>query len=181
MRKRECGYCGVEFDVPPRYPWQRFCSANCYDYWRKHGRKSRLEHLALLPESKTCEYCGLNFAFSGHIGSWKIKRFCSLVCQKRARSLRRSKVFYEECRIGGGYRAYLALKFELIWIEKWPCVECGQSDPLLLEVDHIVPRFVGGTNDRANLQVLCIRHHRIKTAKDLVGFQSNHSLIPIMG
>jgi 5-methylcytosine-specific restriction endonuclease McrA len=33
------------------------------------------------------------------------------------------------------------------------CVECGAIEDLT--VDHIVPKVQGGTDERANLQVLC--------------------------
>jgi hypothetical protein len=32
------------------------------------------------------------------------------------------------------------------------------------EVDHIVPKVYGGTDDAANLRSLCGWHHRLKTA-----------------
>jgi 5-methylcytosine-specific restriction protein A len=44
--------------------------------------------------------------------------------------------------------------------EPW-CRECGAE---ATDVDHIVPRAEGGTDDDANLQSLCHRHHSRKTA-----------------
>lgn len=35
-----------------------------------------------------------------------------------------------------------------------------------LQVDHIHPRFLGGTNDVGNLQLLCAKHNRLKYKKD---------------
>jgi hypothetical protein len=35
------------------------------------------------------------------------------------------------------------------------CRACGFSDSLTMEVDHIVPRSLGGSNDIDNLQALC--------------------------
>ena len=35
------------------------------------------------------------------------------------------------------------------------CRACGFSDSLTMEVDHIVPRTLGGSNDIDNLQALC--------------------------
>ena len=35
------------------------------------------------------------------------------------------------------------------------CRACGFSDTLTMEVDHIVPRTLGGSNDIDNLQALC--------------------------
>ena len=34
------------------------------------------------------------------------------------------------------------------------CVRCGAKEDLTL--DHIVPRVYGGTNERSNLQILCL-------------------------
>ena len=35
------------------------------------------------------------------------------------------------------------------------CRACGFSDSLTMEIDHIVPRSLGGSNDIDNLQALC--------------------------
>jgi hypothetical protein len=35
------------------------------------------------------------------------------------------------------------------------CVECGESETIKLEIDHITPLILGGTNDFENLQILC--------------------------
>lgn len=42
------------------------------------------------------------------------------------------------------------------------CRTCGKP---AIEVDHIVEVADGGTNDQANLQLLCGLHHREKTIK----------------
>jgi 5-methylcytosine-specific restriction protein A len=34
------------------------------------------------------------------------------------------------------------------------------------EVDHIVPKFEGGTDDESNLQTICREAHRAKTAEE---------------
>ena len=44
------------------------------------------------------------------------------------------------------------------------CVECGNRDRL--EVDHIISRENGGTDDLDNLQTLCRKCHIIKTKRD---------------
>ena len=44
------------------------------------------------------------------------------------------------------------------------CVQCGSKDSL--EVDHIVPKALGGSDDDKNLQVLCNKCHKKKSSKD---------------
>lgn len=42
--------------------------------------------------------------------------------------------------------------------DRWTCCSCGRStreSGVLLEVDHIIPRSKGGTDDLHNLQTLC--------------------------
>ncbi len=36
--------------------------------------------------------------------------------------------------------------------------------PTNLELDHIIPRWAGGTNNPVNLQLLTKKQHRLKTA-----------------
>jgi 5-methylcytosine-specific restriction endonuclease McrA len=38
---------------------------------------------------------------------------------------------------------------------------CGNLD---LELDHRLPLRDGGTNDRSNLRLLCVDHHRVASA-----------------
>ena len=45
----------------------------------------------------------------------------------------------------------------------YSCVECGGAAQ---EVDHIVPRAMGGEDDLWNLQSLCIPCHRRKTKRE---------------
>ena len=47
------------------------------------------------------------------------------------------------------------------------CAVCGAPTE---EVDHIIPRAVGGSNDWSNLQPLCKIHHSQKTALQDGGF-----------
>jgi len=44
------------------------------------------------------------------------------------------------------------------------CLVCGSK--VGVAVDHIKPRFQGGTDDDSNLRVLCAVHHSQKTAAE---------------
>ena len=51
------------------------------------------------------------------------------------------------------------------------CNLCGQimPDDLLLDVDHIVPLGKGGAHIKANLQIVHMWCHRVKTQEELTG------------
>ena len=48
------------------------------------------------------------------------------------------------------------------------CEECKRLSRVRVatEVDHIVPKFEGGTDDEANLQAINVECHKAKTAKE---------------
>lgn len=48
------------------------------------------------------------------------------------------------------------------------CERCGfvPEDPCQLQVDHITPKWKGGTDRRDNLQTLCANCHCLKTKSD---------------
>lgn len=53
--------------------------------------------------------------------------------------------------------------------DKWKCLSCGRSareDGVLLEVDHIIPRSKGGSDDINNLQTLCKKCNIGKSNRD---------------
>lgn len=45
------------------------------------------------------------------------------------------------------------------------CAKCGRVHPSN-QIDHVVPLEQGGSNDPANLQVLCVECHQAKTAAE---------------
>jgi 5-methylcytosine-specific restriction enzyme A len=47
----------------------------------------------------------------------------------------------------------LPVRTYILQRDRQQCRQCGTSSPL--EIDHIIPLAVGGTNDLSNLQVLC--------------------------
>ena len=46
-----------------------------------------------------------------------------------------------------------------------PCERAGKTTPAR-EVDHIVPKAKGGTDDPDNLEAICIPCHRAKTERE---------------
>ena len=66
------------------------------------------------------------------------------------------------------------LRLELFLAAKGQCQACGWrlSPGSCWEIDHVVPLALGGTDEAANLQVLCIACHGDKTARQDVPAQS---------
>ena len=54
------------------------------------------------------------------------------------------------------------------------CVDCARRGARVeaVEVDHIVPVAMGGTDDWENLQPLCAAHHRLKSARDAAALRA---------
>lgn len=50
-----------------------------------------------------------------------------------------------------------------------PLCEAEGRTVAAVEVDHITPLHDGGSNDRANLQGLCVDHHAEKTLRERGG------------
>ncbi len=44
----------------------------------------------------------------------------------------------------------------LLKVQKWKCAYCASSVRLRHHVDHIHPLALGGSNDKTNLQILCV-------------------------
>jgi ATP adenylyltransferase len=64
------------------------------------------------------------------------------------------------------------LKYEVLKRAKFRCELCGISaDERALEVDHIIPRNKGGTDDVSNLQALCYSHNAMKRDRDATDFR----------
>lgn len=165
---KSCKYCGCEFEpiVAVAVLRQEFCKEGCRRSWWAH-KVPRAVHLASVTFIKFCERCGHRFEFDPktNIAYWNRRRFCTSSCGKAARELRRA------ARIGNyNFAEYRRLHHQLVHVEGLPCSTCGCDDKSVLQVDHIKPRFLGGTNERVNLQVLCVLCHRSKTRCDVRGY-----------
>lgn len=56
------------------------------------------------------------------------------------------------------------------------CLCCGEDREYLLDVDHVNPRYFGGSNSSENLQTLCNRCNRVKGTKE-IDFRITNALI----
>ena len=67
-----------------------------------------------------------------------------------------------------------AVRYDVLKRDKGRCVLCGASphDGIRLEVDHILPRSKGGSNELENLQTLCAPCNRGKSNRDDTDFRT---------
>lgn len=60
----------------------------------------------------------------------------------------------------------VGVRFEVFKRDRFTCSYCGRTPPeILLEIDHIVPRAAGGTDDISNLTTACATCNRGKSAR----------------
>jgi predicted restriction endonuclease len=78
--------------------------------------------------------------------------------------LRMARNEYEILRYGSEW-AYI--KEQVLQRDGYKCVICGNSNKMLLQVNHIKPKAHGGTNEMSNLVTLCVfchaKYHRTVT------------------
>ena len=78
----------------------------------------------------------------------------------------RGQQIYKHRRRATGYISG-TLKYEVMKRARYRCELCGASAAeIVLEVDHIQPRSLGGSDDLSNLQALCYRCNAWKSNKD---------------
>jgi diadenosine tetraphosphate (Ap4A) HIT family hydrolase len=84
---------------------------------------------------------------------------------------KRGKLIWQHRTASSGYISG-TLRYEVLKRARFRCELCGVSaDVRALEVDHIVPRNRGGTDDPDNLQALCYRCNAMKRDRDDTDFR----------
>src|SRR6516162_3020181 len=84
---------------------------------------------------------------------------------------KRGEQFWQHRKTSAGYISG-SLKFEVLKAAQFHCELCGVSaDVRALEVDHIIPRTLGGTDDPSNLQALCYSCNSMKRDRDDTNFR----------
>ena len=58
-------------------------------------------------------------------------------------------------------------KKEVAASQEWKCRLCKKSLPPSYDTDHIIDLFLGGSNEKENLEALCNDCHAMKTQKTL--------------
>lgn len=106
------------------------------------------------------------------LSAYEIEQLVEL-CQKRLAEFldKRGKLVYQHRRKSAGYISG-NLRYEVLKRAKFRCELCGISAyEKALEVDHIVPRNHGGSDDISNLQALCYSCNAMKRDRDDTDFR----------
>jgi len=95
------------------------------------------------------------------------------ICQEKLNEYieKRGKRIFEHRRKSAGYISG-SMRYNVLNDAKFRCELCGVSaDTKALEVDHIMPRNKGGSDDISNLQALCYSCNAMKRDKDSTDFR----------
>ncbi len=143
---------------------------------------------------KQCTHCWqwkdeseFNWRITG-IKLWGICRECQRQ-QKKEYYLAHKDEFIQEKRERVRSNRIEAREYVFLYLATHPCVECGETDPVVLEFDHINPEEKDksiaqmiqegvpiATLEReiAKCQVLCANCHRRKSSNEGGWFRSRH-------
>ena len=66
---------------------------------------------------------------------------------------------------------------KLMLLQKCCCAVCRKDIKKKYELDHVFPLFLGGSNDDANLQLLCVTCNRSKGHKNPVDFMQSRGML----
>ena len=94
-------------------------------------------------------------------------------CQKKLDDFkeRRGAAIWQHRKMSQGYISG-TIRYEVLKRAKFRCELCGVSAEIkALEVDHIVPRNNGGSDDPSNFQALCYSCNAMKRDRDDTDFR----------
>jgi len=175
-----CKHCGETFFRKPKdRQWEKrlFCDRVCKDaYYRTTEKGKSVHRLSQARYEATGRGRATRLRRDTRPkkrASRRRYRITSAYAAKRTRYLasEKGKLYVQLKRLRwkgdpGGYAEFARNRYQVLFEEELPCTKCGEADVTQLECDHILARGLGGTHDRANLQVLCKQCHRIKTKTD---------------
>jgi len=71
-----------------------------------------------------------------------------------------------------------SIRYEILKRSSGRCEACGiSSDERAIDIDHIVPKSKGGSNDKSNLQALCYKCNRQKRDTDDTDFRGSKKVL----
>lgn len=101
------------------------------------------------------------------VTSRAMKGYCDNHSEQRSNWTQRSARLGNAHERGYGH-AWRKLRVHVLERDGYLCVYCAKANRHVqaTDVDHIVPKYKGGTDEMDNLQSLCRKHHAKKTATE---------------
>lgn len=96
------------------------------------------------------------------------------LCQEKLDEFKQNRgaVIWQHRKLSDGYISG-TIRYEILKRAKFRCELCGISAEIkALEVDHIVPRNKGGSDDPSNFQALCYSCNSMKRDRDDAAFRT---------
>ncbi len=145
---------------------------------------SQIDYYSQITKAMPGRVLGKNHGIVGKIGNeYLLKGFETLskdkieelvqACQARLDGYleKRGQAIFDHRKKSTGYVSG-TLRYEILKKAKFRCELCGISaEEKALEVDHIVPRNKGGSDDMSNLQSLCFSCNAMKRDRDDTDFR----------
>lgn len=145
-----CQFCGLTFK--PLMPSQTYCTNQCA-ILHSQGFKPIAD--------KICPVCHQAF-YSPH----KARIYCSDACYREARNIAKG---WKQTK-----QQWQNLREFILERDNFTCQDCGKfSMGKGLEVHHIKPLHLGGTNNESNLITLCHRCHKRRHMKGIINPQGD--------
>ena len=120
------------------------------------------------PHLKRCKECGYELP---NTRSWQARNFCCKL--HRGRYMRR---LYPGSPNRATPTPYLKLRFSVLARDNFRYMYCGLTpqDNVKLQIDHIIPKIKGGSDDMGNLITACQYCNVGKGATILETYKENH-------
>jgi 5-methylcytosine-specific restriction endonuclease McrA len=115
---------------------------------------------------------------NAYVQSWREKNrdHCRELDAAWARKNKAKRTEYRHIRRAAGEFSYAVIP-ELRQLQKGKCAICAGLLTKFIEIDHIMPVALGGTNERTNLQLLCRTCNRSKGAKHPVDYMQSRGFL----
>lgn len=101
---------------------------------------------------KTCPVCGKTY--------WGEKKTCSRACANRSRT----GIRYDGTNTRNNAAKGWHRKEQVAAERGGRCETCGHDNYNILQIHHVVPKAVGGTDELSNLRLLCPNCHMTEHA-----------------
>ena len=151
----KCKNCGKKFLKVKN--WQEVCKLECQREYYKNNCKPNI----IVKEKALCVYCGKKFNRKS-----RNHFYCSRECNINDRELKQPTAI-----------EWQVLREYVLERDNYKCSKCGSDNQL--QMHHIVPLMLGGSNETENIITLCSKCHGNIHAKINLEFEAERIRLKI--